>query len=808
MYDVLKDLRYAARQLRRKPGFAVVVVLTLALGIGANTAIFSVVDGVLLRPLPYEEPDRLVVLWGDETGLRSGSSWASYPDFLDFEKQATSFVTLAGSSQQTYTLTGYGGEPVRVPVGRVTHDLFGVLGIQPALGRGFLPEEDRVDGPDVLVLTHAFWTDRMGADPDALGRTLVLDGRPFEIIGVMPRGFEWGPAAVFAPLEPQFGADSRGAHRVFTIARLKGDVPFERADAEVGTIAARLAEEYPEFNTNRGAYLEPVHELTVGGVRSTLWAVFGMVGLVLLIACANVANILLTRATERSREVAVRSALGAERRHIIRQLGTESLLLAGIGGIVGIAVAGAGLRLLQALAPAGIPRLETVSLDGRVLGFAALITIVTGLVFGLLPSLQAARVDLQSRLKEGGRYAAGRRRARLAQGVVILEVALALVAVVSAGLLVNSFLRLQRVDAGFSAENVLVVPIALPSGQYWNQGDPDGERVIAFYEEAERRLEGLPGVTSVASAYMHPLSGGWESSFIIKGVFEPPEGERPEARLRPVTPGYFRTVGTQLLKGRDISDTDLAGAPGVVVVNESFERTFFPDGDALGHTVVRSPWWENLPGEFEIVGVVADVKMDGFTESVPTALYFSHPQFPFSDMNIVVGASVEPTLLLGAIQEQIWAIDSDLPIEGVETLTQIRSAEVAPERFRTILVGMFAAVALLLSAIGIYGVLSYNVAQRTREVGLRMSLGARAPDVLRLVIRQGMGLALVGLLLGGFLAFLATGLLQSLLFEVSPTDPITFAAVSALLAGVALLACVVPAIRASRVDPLVALRAE
>jgi putative ABC transport system permease protein len=690
----------------------------------------------------------------------------------------------------------------------VTYDLFSVLGITPVLGRTFLAEEDQIDGPDILMLTHSFWTDRMGADPEVLGRSLVLDGRAFEIVGVMPRGFEWGPAEVFAPLEPQYGADSRGAHRVFTIARLKQGVPFEQADAEVGTIATRLAEAYPEFNTNRGAYLEPLHELTVGDVRSTLWAVFGMVGLVLLIACANVANILLTRSTERRQEVAVRSALGAERRHIVRQLGTESLLLAVIGGVFGIGLAAAGLELLQAFAPAGIPRLETVGLNGRVLAFAALLTMVTGVVFGLLPSLQAARVNLQSRLKEGGRYAAGRRRTHLSQGVIVFEVALAVVAVVSAGLLVNSFLRLQRVDAGFTAENVLVVPIALPAGEYWNQGDPDGERVVAFFDEAEQSIEALPGVTSVASAYMHPLSGGWESSFVIRGVFEPPQGERPEARLRPVTPGYFRTIGTRLLKGRDISATDRADAPGVVVVNESFERTFFPNGDALGHTVVRGAWWRDLPGEFEIVGVVSDVKMDGYTESVPTALYFSHPQFPFADMNLVIGTSVDPATLLTAIQERIWAIDSNLPIEGVETLTQIRSAEVAPEQFRTILVGLFAAVALLLSAIGIYGVLSYSVAQRTREVGLRMSLGARAPDVLRLVIRQGMGLALAGLLAGGFLSFLATGLLQNLLFEVSPTDPVTFAVVAALLAAVALLACIIPAIRATRVDPLVALRAE
>ncbi len=808
MHDFVRDLRYALRQLRRQPGFALVAMLTLALGIGATTAIFSVVDGVLLRPFPFEDPERLVFLWGDESGQRTGSNWTSYPDFIDFEEQAESFEALAASSLQDASLTEYGGDPTRVSITRVTWNLFPLLGVGPARGRGLLAEDDRPGAPDVAVLSHAFWTNRLGAEPDIVGRALTLDGKPFEVVGVLPRGIGWADGDLYAPLVPEYGQDPRGAHRILPLARLREGVESEAANAEVVAIAARLEADYPKTNTNRTAYLESLQETVVGDLRATLWTIFGMVGLVLLIACANVANLLLTRSTERGQEVAVRSALGAGRRHILRQLGTESLVLTALGGLAGVAVAAAGIQLLRALSPGGIARLDEVTLSGRVLAFAFLVTAVTGTVFALFPSLNAARADLQSRLKEGGRYPVGRARGRLSRGVVVVEVALALVATVAAGLLVNSFLRLQRVDAGFSAENVLVVPLALPVGKYWERGEPDGRRVVAFYEEAERRIEALPGVTTVASAYMHPLSGGWESSFFIPGVLEPPEGQRPEARLRPVTPGYFRTVGMRLLKGRDIAETDGAESPGVVVVNESFERTFFPGGNALGHVVERGPWWEKLPYEYEIVGVVGDVKMDGLAESVPTALYFSHPQFPFSDMNIVVGGEVEVETLLPAIQREIWAVDPDLPIEGVATLAEIRTDEVASERFRTTLIGLFATIALVLSAIGIYGVLAYSVAQRTREVGLRISLGAQRGDVLRLIIRQGMTLTAAGLALGAVLAMLSTGLLASLLFEVGPTDPATFAAVVALLAGVALLACVLPAVRATRVDPLVALRAE
>ncbi len=808
MDDLRRNLRYSLRQLRRRPGFAAVVILTLALGIGANTAIFSVVDGVLLQPLPYDHADELVILWGDEGGIGTGSSGTSYPDFVDFEEQSTSFASFAAWNSETYTLTGYGGEPVRIPLTRATWDLFPTLGVTPAAGRGFLEAEDRIGAPDVLILSHGFWRDRLGSASDAVGRTLTLDERPFEIVGIMPAGFEWSTGEVFAPLVARWGEDFRGNHRLVPIARLAEGVSMAQADVEVKAIASRLEEMYPEDNTDRSAYLQSFRETVVGSIRATLWAVFGMVGLVLLIACANVANILLTRGTERGQEVALRTALGAGRGHIAWQLLTESLLLTTLGGLLGLAVAGGGLQLLKAVAPSGIPRLESVGLSVSVLLFAGALTVGTGLLFGLLPSLQAARRSLHDNLKEGGRAAVGRKGIGLSQSVVVGEVALAMVAIVSAGLLVNSFMRLQNVDPGFSEADVLIVPISLPAGKYFGPDDPAATVAMAFYEEAERQIEAIPGVTSVASAYMHPLTGGWESSFSIRGVFDPPEGQRPEARLRPITPGYFSTVGMPLLMGRDIAETDRADAPGGVVLNESFARRFFPDGDPLGATVVRGQWWDDLPFEYEIIGVVADVKMDGLAADVPLAMYFSHPQFPFTDMNLVVATEVEPRVLLSAVQSVIWGLDPQLPIENVRTLRELRSSGVASERFRTALVALFAVIALVLSAIGIYGVLSYSVVRRTRELGLRVSLGAQTRDVLGLVVRQGMFLTVIGLVVGVVASLLATGLLGSLLFEVSPTDPLTFVAVAAVLAAVAFAACLLPALRATRVDPMIALRAE
>ena len=810
MNDLMKDTRYALRRIRKNPGFSVVVVLTLALGIGATTAIFSVVDAVLLRPLPYDDPDRLVLLWGDESGLRTGSSWASYPDFVDFEEQVGSFEGLAAWSNAGATLTGYGGEPVRVGLRRITHDLFPLLGIAPEIGRGILPEEDRIGAGPVAILRHGFWTNRLGGDAGVIGATLTLDGRPHTVVGIMPERFRFGDADVFVPLAHEHAGDSRGAHRILPVARLKSNVTLDRADAEVRAVAARLEEEYPEFNSNRSAYLEPLHQAIVGRISTTIWVVFGLVALVLAIACANVANLFLARTAERSRDVAIRRALGGGQRHILRQLGTESLVLGALGGLAGVGLAVGALGALKTLAPADIPRIEGVELNGVVLLFAAGLTLITGLVFTLPPAVQAMRVDLQSRLKQGGRSAAAPRSRKLPEGVVILEVALATIAVVAAGLLLNSFLELQRVDAGFTRDSVLVVPLALPEGAYWTQSDPeeDGSRVLAFYEELGRRVAALPGVESVSAAYMHPLSGGWESSFQIPGVIEAPQGQRPEARIRPVMPGYFETVGMRLLRGRDFRSQDRFGSPGVVIVNETFAETFFPGGEPLGHRVARQAWWAGQPEEYEIVGVVADVKMDGLDEAVPTALYFPHAQFPFSDLNLVVAAERDPLALLPAIQEATWEIDPNLPIENVSTLAELRSGSVATERFRTLLVALFASVALLLSAIGIYGVISYSVVRRTRELGLRVSLGAQVADVLLLIVRQGMTVTAIGLAVGAGAALFATDLLSSLLFGVSPTDPATFVVVTGVFATVALAACLVPAWRATRVDPVVALRAE
>ncbi|MEJ2343504.1 MAG: ABC transporter permease [Gemmatimonadales bacterium] len=810
MNDVARDLRYSLRRIGRRPGFTLVVVMTLALGIGATTGIFSVVDAVLLRPLPYKSPDRLVLLWGDETGRRTGSSWASFPDFVDFEAQVRSFEGLAAWSNASATLSRQGGDPIRVPLRRVTHDLFPLLGISPASGRGFLPEEDRVGAEPVVLLDHGFWAQNLGGEPSALGSSLVLDGQPYTIVGIMPEGLNFGEADIFIPLSPEHAEDSRGAHRILPVARLREGVSLEEADAEVRAVAARLEETYPDHNSNRSAYLQPLHDAVVGQVSTALWVVFGLVGLVLLIACANVANLFVARTAELGRDVAIRRALGGGHRHVLRQLGTESLVLGICGGTAGVSLAVGSLGVLKAMAPAGIPRIAEVGLDGVVLAFAGGLTLLTGMAFTLPPALQAMRVDLHQTLKQGGRTAAGARSGRLLQMVVVLQVALAVVAVVAAGLLLNSFLKLQKVEAGFSDEDVLVVPLALPEGQYWTRGDPeeDGSRAVGFYREVERRIASIPGVTSVAAAYMHPLSGGWESSFWLPGVLEAPEGLRPEARIRPVTPGYFGTVGMPLLRGRDFTKQDGLHAPGVVIVNESFARTFFPEGEPIGHRVARGAWWSGQPEEFEIVGVVGDVKMDGLDEDVPTALYFPHAQFPFSDLNVVVASSTNPSALIPAIRQEIWEVDPKLPVENARTLGEIRTLSVAAERFRTGLVALFAAVALLLSAIGIYGVITYSVARRTREMGLRMSLGAQVLDVLWLVVRQGMTVTGIGLAVGVSVALLITDLMSSLLFGVSSTDPATFLAVSGLFAAIALLACLIPAVRATRVDPVVALRAE
>jgi predicted permease len=807
MDQIKRDIGYAIRTMLRRPGFAATAAFILALGIGGTTAIFSVVDGILLRPLALHQPERLVVLWGIETGLRSGSSAASYPDFVDIEESNTVFEEMAFWSSPTMAVTGPEGEPINVEGSRISHDLFPTLGVAPAIGRGFLPEEDREGAEPVLILGHGFWTSRFGRDMGVLGSTVAVDGVQRTVVGIMPPGFDmlFGKQ-IWIPGTPTHATDSRGQHRIIALGRLKPGVSIEAAEAEMRAIAARLETEYPEFNTNRSARLEPLHETVIGDVRPALLVLLGAVGVVLLIVCANVANLMLARGMTRGKEVAVRTALGASRPRLVRQFLTESAVLAVIGGALGVGIAFLGIDLLLATIPGDIPRIAEVAVDGRVLGFALLTTIVTGLLFGLIPALHGSKLDLHTALKEGSRTTSqGSSRTRVRQTLVVAEMALAVMLVAGAGLFVNSFLRLQRVDPGFNSERVLVVPISLPGSRYSADEWP---KVIGFYDQLMERVASLPGVESVSAAYRHPLDGGWETSFQLLGVYERPQGERPEARIRPVTTEYFRTVGIPLIEGRSFTDRDDEHVPNVVIINQAFARAFFPDESPVGHILERWAWWPFQTGQFEIVGVVGDVKMDGVASTTPWAMYYPHRQMPFSEMQLLVRTAGDPIALAGAVRAEVWTLDSDLPLENIRSLEQIRADSVAPERFQTLLLGLFATLAIILAATGIYGVLSYAVAQRTGEIGIRISMGAETADVLRLVVGQGLRLTLAGVAVGLVGAFLSTRMISSLLFDVSPSDPLTFGAVAGTLVLVALAACTIPALRASQVDPVHALRAE
>lgn len=804
MRGIIRDAVYSLRLLRINPAFTVVAVLTIAVGVGANVAIYSVIDAVLIHPLPFEDAGRLVFVWGVEGGLKSGSSWNSYPDVQDFEAQNEVFVEMASFSMPRLTLTGGDREPGRVAAARISHDLFSVLGVQPAEGRGILPEEDRAGGEPVVVISDGLRNDLLGEAVDVLGSTLTVDGIERTIVGVMPPGFQFpNQARLWIPLGPEHAGDGRGAHRLLTVARLRPAVSQAQANANMATIAATLEAEYPKTNTNRGARIEPMSEALLGEVRPPLLLLFGAVGLVLLIACTNVASLLLARVTVRRRELAVRAALGAGPWRLLRQLLTESLLLALIGGLCGMVVAVWSLELLVSMAPSGIPRIDSVGINPRVLMFSLAVTLAAGVLFGLAPALHARTRDMADNLKEGARGFFGGGRNRLRSGLVIAEIALAFVVCVAAGLLTTSFLRLTNVDPGFRGEDVLTARVALPRGSY-----PEWRQATALFDRLIQRLEELPGVESAAAGYEHPLSGGWETSFVLPGVLEAPEGERPEARVLPVTPGYFRTVGMKLLHGRDFLPGDDENAPGVVIVNESFARRFFPGDDAVGHRLVRDRWWDELPGDWEIIGVAADVKMDGLASGTPWAMYYPQKQVPFQQMYVFVRSSIEPTALANSVRNIVWEMDSDLPVEDVRVLGDRRHAALAKERFQVTLLNLFGVIALVLAVVGIYGVLSSVVAERRAEIGVRMALGASRQDVLRAVVGQGMRLTLVGLVLGLGGALATTRLLAGLLFQVSPTHLPTLGGVMVFFSLVAVLACVIPAVRAARVDPMVALRAE
>ena len=816
MTTLWQDLRYAIRGLRRAPGFTLVAVVVLALGIGANVSLFSVLNAVLLRPLPFPEPERLVMVQQAKQGELGG---VSYPNLLDWRAGATSFERLAVYSATRYTLSGE-GEAARVTGVIASADLFPLLGTPPALGRTFLPEEDRLGGGSEgirpVVLSHAFWRRQfpgIGAgDPRVLGRVVRLDDVPFTVVGVMPEGFAfplqrepvdlWVSVAVDAEPNVYGGTipTSRGYMRYdAAIARLKPGVSVDRAQAELSALAAELARAHPGSGSYTEARVVSALERLVGPARPVLLLLFGAVACVLLIGCVNVANLLLARATVRRREVAVRRALGASRARVVQLLLTESVLLSLLGGALGLLLAVWGVDLLLAFAPADVPRLDEVRIDGVVMGFTLVLSLVTALGCGLVPALSSSEPGLRESLKDAGRGATGGRSVLRLRGVlVVAQTALALVLLVGAALLMNSLVRLTRVDPGFDSRGLLAVGLDLPVSRYPMRS----EQVSQFYARLVERLRGLPGVTDVSTAEVLPLSGlNNGASVQLEGA----PAAQDSARLRFVGLDYFRTLGIPVVTGRDFAASDDRSAPAVALVNEAFVRRFLEGRAPLGQRV-KLGWGGNAPKE--LVGVVRDVKHESLGAAPEPEVYVPLPQFPINALTVILRTSREPQALVASVRTEVRALDAGVPLADVRVVEAFIDEALLPQRFVTLLLGLFAGVALVLTLLGLSSVMAYTVAQRTHEFGVRTALGAQASDVLWLVLWQGIRRTCVGVGLGLAGALVLTHLLERWLYGVTPTDPWTFAGVSLLLTAAALLACYVPARRATRVSPLVALRAD
>ncbi len=807
MQTFWQDLRYSVRMLYKNRGFTAVALLALALGIGANTAIFSVVNSVLLRPLPFSNPQRLIMIW-ENYQQRGGPEreWASPGDFTDFRDQAQSFEHVAALGGWGPTLTGR-DEPEDLQGAAVSHDTFAMLGVEPALGRAFKPDEDKPGAERVVVLSNHLWERRFDADPSIVGKSVTLSGESFTVIGVMPRGLSFpilNNAEIWRTIGPLLAANpgcDRGCVTLRVIAKLKEGVSIEAARAEMNAITGQIAERYPEDNKGVGATLVPLHDQLVGDVRPAMLVLLGAVGLVLLIACANVANLLLARAAAREKEVAIRAALGASRARLIRQHLTESLVLALTGGAVGLLIAFWMVDLLVSFAPKGTPRLGEVSIDPTVLAFTFGIAVLTGVVFGLAPALMASRANFNSALKEGGRdSSATTRGASVRSALVVSEVALSLTLLIGAGLLIKSFVNLQRVDPGFNPNGVLRVDVTLPRTRY-----PERNQSAAFYKQLLDRVAALPGVQSAGAVSNLPLSGGGtDSNFAVEGQPPAEPDHRPVGWYSSVTPGYFRALGIRLLSGREFTEADTADAPKAVVISETMARRYFPGDEPLGKRLVFGGGKDLR----EIVGVISDVKFFGLSLDARPSMYFPQAQTPARGMSLVVRTQGDPLALASAIRGQVSALDRDLAVSSVMTMEQLVSTSLSEPRFTLLLLAAFASVAMLLSAIGVYGVVSYSVTQRSHEIGVRIALGAKARDVLKLVVGQGMSLVFGGVGLGLMAAFAISRLMESLLFGVSATDTTTFALTALLLAAVALGACVVPARRAAKVDPMESLRCE
>ena len=820
---LLLDVRYAVRTLQRSPGFTAAVVLTLGLGIGANTAIFSVVDGVLLRPAPVEDIGRLVTVWQTDRKSSTTREPSSIPDYFDFRQRATHFEQLAAFTPAEVNLTPPEGEPSRLAAIALTHEMLPMLGIRPLRGRVFNAEEDQPGGPRAVLISEDLWARLFGRSDNAIGQALLINDNSWTIVGVMPASGDFGmlqilgAAAysrgfadrggrprvdVWAPLRA--GPDaSRDNHPIIVLGRLRAGTSVAAAQQEMATIGADLEREYPQSNDARGVNVEPLKEVVFGPVRPALLVLLGAVALVLLVACANVANLLLARGEARGREVTVRLALGAPTRRLVRQFLVESAVLVVAGAVLGVFVASSGLDLLLALAPASLPRVDDVGIDVRVLAATLVMSVVATVVFGLLPARQALRRGGQSPLHADARVGSGREQARFRSGLVVAELTLAVMLMAGAGLLIRSLWQLQQVNPGFQAAGVLKAEFALPASRYPRDFSvyPRWVETVRFTDELRRRVAAVPGVEAVAIAGAHPLDAGFTSSITVVGR-EAESHDWPEPAIRNVDAGYFEAVQLAKLDGRLFTFADDAGAPPVILINESARRRFFAGHEPIGQQIRL--WGANRT----VIGVVANERIRGLTEAAPPGVYLPLAQAPTSGGSVLVRTAGDPVAVAPSLRRIVRDLDAALPLFAVEPLERTLADSIGQRRFTMLVLGVFAAVALLLAVIGVHGVLSYTVSQRTREIGIRMALGADLGTVRSLVLSQGARMVVAGLGLGLVGALIVTRALTSLLYGVSPADPLTFGAIALLLAGVAMLACWLPAQRAARTDPLIAIRSE
>ena len=801
MHQLISDVRYALRILLRSPGFTLIAILALALGIGANTAIFSAVDAILLRPLPYPDADRLVMVWEDASHVSFPRNTPAPANYFDWKKQNTVFVDMAALRGRSANLTG-DGAPELVQGRTVTPNFFSVLGVQPVLGHAFTAEDDKA-GAKVVVLSYGLWQRRYGGDRSIIGRAIQMNGEPYTVVGVTPQSFNFPDrlTSFFWPATLDSAATVRGSHYLNVVARLKPGVSLQSASTEMKTIARRLETQYPGTNTHIGAVVVPLREQIAGDVRTALFVLLGAAGCVLLIACSNVANLLLARATGRQRELAVRSALGAGRTRLVRQMLTESLVLAALGGSVGIAAGYAGTRLLEALVPSGFPA-GALAMDAPVLLFSLAATALTALVFGLLPALSSTRVALNDALKQASRAGVGGRNRWMRNGLVVSEVALAIVLLTGAGLMIQTLHNLRTAEPGFRSDHLLTLRLLLPAAKY-----PKQEQRMAFYEAALQHVRTLPGVRSAAFAGNLPFTAtGNTNGYAVDGRPAPQPGDAQDALYRPVTRDYFSTIGATLLQGRFFTVEDHARSTHVIVINDHFARLHWGTQSPLGGRIRFGRGEDEV---FTIIGVVKDIRERGLDLPMKPASYLLMDQ-ENADPGafLAVRTETDPSSLSKAVVEAIWAVDKNQPVSLIRTMDAVIDAQFEKRGLQMTLLSIFAGLALALACLGIYGVLSYLVTQRVREVGLRMALGATASEITMLFVRPALGLTAIGVAAGVVVSAIAGRAMQTMLFEITPADPRTHAGVAAVVLLVAMVACYVPARRASRVDPMVALREE